>query len=91
MGGADVGGWYIWDCFRVAEFAHLWDVFASPQLHAVLATLLGDDFHFLERREFYVSRKTWWHSDFPCGPLATYWSQFGAEEALWAKGSLGKR
>ncbi|KAJ1453435.1 hypothetical protein M885DRAFT_567494 [Pelagophyceae sp. CCMP2097] len=65
MGGASMGGWYIGDCFRVAEFAHLWDVFASPQLHAVLATLLGDDFHFLERREFYVSRKTWWHSDFP--------------------------
>mmetsp|Transcript_16945 Transcript_16945/g.57324 ORF Transcript_16945/g.57324 Transcript_16945/m.57324 type:complete len:217 (+) Transcript_16945:174-824(+) len=91
MGGADVGGWYIWDCFRVAEFAHLWDVFASPQLHAVLATLLGDDFHFLERSEFYVGREAAWHTDVPYGPLAEYWSRYGSEGSLFLEGTDAPR
>jgi len=91
MGGADVGGWYIWDCFRVAEFAHLWDVVASPQLHAVLATLLGDDFHFLERSEFYVGREAAWHTDVPYGPLAEYWSRYGSEGSLFLEGTDAPR
>ncbi len=89
MGGATVGGWYIADCFRVPELAHLFDeVTADPRLRKFLAAQLGDDFYLLERSEMYIGRAVPWHFDAIYSSISMFGAHLGGvvhdAESSWS-------